>query len=125
MEKTDKKFRKEAGHRLRNTSLLHQFDILKDIENNEILLNIWKSYSIPDDIKNNQDYVFKYMVPDDEWWDTIAYDVYENENLWWIIALTNDVVNPFEEPNPGEEIRVLDDALLYRIIKEVRNISEL
>lgn len=124
MEDSDKKFRELTNYRLRNTSLLHQFNILQD-EDGNYLLNIWKSYSIPDDIKNNEDYTFEHDVDNNDWWDSIAYDYYENENLWWVVALTNDVVNPFEELTPGETIDILDDRFLYQVIKEIKNISEL
>jgi hypothetical protein len=39
--------------------------------------------------------------------------------------MTNDVVNPFEELTPGEQVKVINVDLLYQIIKEVKNISEL
>jgi len=124
MERIDKKFKEITEYRLKNTSLLHQFNLLRD-ENGNILLNIWKSYDIIDKIKNNEDYISYYDVNDNDWWDDISYDRYENENLWWVIALANDVINPFEELNSGDSIKTIDNRFLYQITKEVKNISEL
>lgn len=125
MEKTNKKFRKVTGLRLRNTSLLHQFNLLEDVEENEIVLNIWRSYGITDAIKNNESNVYMYDVEEEDWWDIISYKSYENENIWWIIALTNDVINPFEELSAGDRIKIIDGAFLYQILKEVKGISEI
>ena len=124
MEKINKRFREITNQRLRNTSLLHQFDILEDDEGNT-LLNIWKNYSIPENIKDNEDVISYYDASDVSWWENIAYEAYENENLWWMISLTNDVVNPFEELSAGDSVKVIDDTFLYQIIKEIKNISEL
>ncbi len=124
MEKINKRFREITNQRLRNTSLLHQFDILEDDEGNT-LLNIWKNYSIPENIKDNEDVISYYDASDTSWWENIAYEAYENENLWWIIALTNDVINPFEELSTGDSVKVIDDTFLYEITKQVKNISEL
>ncbi len=124
MERIDRKFKELMGYRLNNTSLIHQFDILEDDEGN-FLLNIWKNYLVSEDVKNNEDFISYYDVPENSWFDQISYEAYENENLWWIVAMANDVVNPFEELTPGETIKILDDSLLYQIIKEIKNISEL
>lgn len=124
MERINKDFKNIVGWRLRNVSPLHQFNILKD-EDENMLLNIWKNYSISDQIKDNEDYTTYYEVQDTDHWDNIAYQAYENENLWWIVALTNDVVNPFEELDSGESIKLVRDDFIYKIIKDIKNISEI
>jgi len=124
MQKTDKTFKEIIGRRISNTSLLNQFDILKD-ENGEYLFNIWKNYKITDDIKENEDNISMYDVPHESFWENIAYNLYENENLWWLIAMTNDVVNPFEELDTGDQIKILKEELIYQTIKQLKRISEL
>lgn len=125
MEKTNKDFREITGHRISNTSLLNQFNILKDSNEENYLLNIWKGYFVVEEIKNNEDYISHYDVPGNSFWENISYEAYENENLWWMVAMSNDVINPFEELTPGDRIKVIDRNLLYEIVKEVKNISEL
>jgi len=121
MEVTDKVYKEISGKRLNNFSQLQKFNILKN--NNEYLYNIFINYEISDSVKNNEDYVSYYDVPHDEWWENVAYNYYENENLWWILALTNDVVNPFEELDTGESIKVIDRRWTYNIVKEVKSLS--
>lgn len=124
MDKVDKTFKKITGRRVSNTSLLNQFNILKD-ENGDYLFNIWKNYKIDDEVKENEDNVSMYSVSDSDFWENIAYELYENENLWWVIAMTNDVVNPFEELTGGDQIKILKRELIYQVVKQLKRISEL
>lgn len=38
--------------------------------------------------------------------DIIALNYYNDSRLWWVLALANDIFNPFEEPLAGDRIRV-------------------
>lgn len=38
--------------------------------------------------------------------DIIALNYYKDSRLWWVIALANDIFNPFEEPLAGDRIRI-------------------
>jgi len=38
--------------------------------------------------------------------DLIAHRRYDDAQLWWVLALANDIRNPFMHPNPGEMLRV-------------------
>lgn len=124
MDKVDKTFKEITGRKISNTSLLNQFNILKD-ENGDYLFNIWKNYKIDDEVKENEDNVSMYSVSDSSFWENIAYELYENENLWWVIAMTNDVINPFEELTGGDQIKVLKRELIYQVVKQLKRISEL
>lgn len=118
---TDKDYKEIRGNRLNNFSQLQKFNILR--EDNEYLFNIFRNYTISDSVKNNIDYVTMHYVDHNDWWENISYSYYENENLWWIVAMTNDVVNPFEELEEGEQIKVIDERWLYYIVKEVKALS--
>lgn len=119
---TDKEYKEIRGRRLNNFSQLQKFSILR--ENNEYLFNIFRSYTITDNVKNNIDYIVLRYVENDAWLENIAYNHYENENLWWVIAMTNDMVNPFEELEEGDQIKIIDERWLYYIVKEVKALSE-
>jgi hypothetical protein len=38
--------------------------------------------------------------------DTISFDVYGNAKYWWIIAMANDVLDPFIDFYKGRELRI-------------------
>ncbi len=62
----------------------------------------WKKQDIPSSIfKINQP---KFVNRPD----SIAYATYGNSKYWWIIAMVNDVINPFSEFYLGRELIVPD-----------------
>ena len=88
-------------------------------------LNIWKSFTLNEDVTDDTVFYETYEVSNEDWWDNIAYYYYESPGLWWIIALMNDVINPFEELEPGSNIKVLRERYLYQFMKEMEAISQL
>lgn len=117
----EKEYKEIRNRRLNNFSQLQQFSILTG--EGDHFFNIFEGYRISEDVKDDEDYISYYSVDYGDWWDTIAYKYYENENLWWIVAMTNDVINPFEELNVGEYVKVIDRRWIYNIVKEVKSLS--
>lgn len=117
-------FEEITGQDLSNVSQLKLFNILQD-ENGEKLQNIWRSYSLNEEVTEETIFYNTYEMQDDEWWENIAYTFYETPNLWWVLCIMNNVQNPFEEINPGDETKILRANYLYQLIKEMEIISEL
>ena len=112
----DKTFYEETGTRLSNVSYLKLFNLLKDTDNTKYL-NIWRSFELNDEVTDETVFYLSYEVADDDWWDNISYYYYETPFLWWVIALMNDVQNPFEELEVGSNIKILREEYLYQLIK--------
>ena len=115
-----KSFKEITGKRLGNFSLLNQFPIL--LENNEYFFNIFNNYSIDDNIKENENYISYYDVTPTDFWENIADTYYNNKYLWWLVAMVNDIVNPFEELNSGDTIKLLDGRFLTDIVKDLKSL---
>ena len=65
-------------------------------------------YQINPDVFEFAVYFKKYSVQEGERLDTIAYNVYGNQSYDWVIALTNNLVNPlFGLPNNDDTVRKL------------------
>lgn len=109
------------GFRLDNTSQLKLFNLLQDTDG-DIIFNIFNSYELSDEVSNNS-FFDTYEVDNDDWWDNISFKVYGTPYLWWTIALTNRITNPFEEISPGDLIYVLQPQYIYQMLKEIRNIG--
>lgn len=122
MEKVDKTYREITKKKLNNVSFIQMFNILK--EGNDYFLNIFNSYSIKESVKENENYLSYFDLPEEEWWENISHMKYENERLWWVVAMTNDVINPFEEMENGETLKIIDGKLLYNIISDIKSLSE-
>lgn len=67
-------------------------------------LKNWKS--VIDD-----EWLSNYIVPRDSRLDKIAYNLYENPNMWWVILLVNDINNPFDWILSDDEIMELANVL--------------
>ena len=66
------------------------------------LKNLFKRGKVRDDIFGNVSSFSRYMVLDDERPDTVAQKLYENENLDWIILLSNNIINVQNEWPMGQ-----------------------
>jgi hypothetical protein len=47
-----------------------------------------------------------YRVRDQDHWDSLAFSLYGNVDLWPVLAEFNQVVNPFEELPAGRELTI-------------------
>lgn len=122
--KEERNFHNITKIRLSNTSIIRLFDILKDTEGN-LFLNIFKSYGINSEyLKSDTIYDFYTMGPND-WWDNLAASYYENPQLWWIIPLINNIVNPFEGVPEGTIIKILSPKYIYAVLRDIDNLSAL
>ena len=119
---TDKSFEELTLHELSNTSLLNLFNILQDTEKN-YFLNIFKAYTFNQDLIKDVVYYNTYTMDDPSWFDTASYNTYNNSKLWWFICMTNKVLNPFEEGEPGKNLKVLKSLVLPTIIRELKVIA--
>tara|TARA_B100001094_G_scaffold26891_1_gene22442 strand:- start:494 stop:1153 length:660 start_codon:yes stop_codon:yes gene_type:complete len=66
------------------------------------LKNLFKRGKVRDDIFGNVSSFSRYMVLDDERPDTVAKKLYDNENLDWIILLSNNIINVQNEWPMGQ-----------------------
>ena len=109
---------------LHSDSRLQMFDVLKD-NNSEYYFNIFKNYTMPDSIKDNDLYFDIYVIDNDDWWDNISAHFYDTSTLWWLICYTNDVKNPFEEIEAGQIIKIFKKEYYYEIIKQIKEVYKL
>lgn len=62
--------------------------------NGVVLPNVFKRAKIIENIKKNTTYFTFYMIQDGETPDSLAYNLYNDSELYWIIMLTNNIINP-------------------------------
>lgn len=120
MEKSEKSLSQEIGVSVSASSQLSMFNVLKELESNDKLLNIWRSYSIRNNVKDSIVFFDTYIVESSDWWENISARIYGTVSYWWTIALVNDIINPFEELIVGKKIRYLKPKYLYQLLKEIK-----
>ena len=112
-----------TGNRLSSVSFLRLFNILEDSDG-EKFLNIFRFYSVNEDVMSDIMNYTTYEIKEDDWPEFISYIIYDNLNLWWLIYLSNNVLNPFEDFNVGQNIKVLKSQYIPTILREIRQVSE-
>lgn len=121
----ERTFSEITGHEIKPTSQLRLFNILLDTDRETEFFNIMKSLKINDDALTDISFFDTYETEGERevWWDNISFEIYGTPNLWWIIPLFNDVVNPFEEIEEGQNLKVLKQIYIYQIFKDIEAIS--
>ena len=82
--------------------------------------NILKKISI--DTENIDPNVFKYIQVNRRLpWTSISYQEYKTQYLWWLILLTNNIVNPVILPEIGDVLRIVRPEYIKEIINQVNS----
>jgi len=119
----EKSFFELTGSEIATLSILRLFNILLDNDRQTKFMNIFRSYIINEDSLTNISFFNTYKVANGENWDNVSYNIYKNPHLWWIIALLNNIVNPFEELEDGQLLSVLREEYVYSLVKDLEKIA--
>lgn len=122
LEKVDKTYSEIKGRFLAEASLMKIFNIMKD--DDEYFLNIFKSFEVEDTLLSNGMNLLNLTVLD-PWWENMAYTNYGDPELWWLICLTNNVLNPFEEVEIGMNILAVKKQYLPYVHRDMERIYNL
>jgi hypothetical protein len=123
-EYTDESFFELTGVEKSAFSFLRLFNTLLDEDRETKFLNIFRSYIVNEDIASDISFFETYEVSNGEYWDNVSYNLYETPFLWWVIALLNNVTNPFEELEDGDQLNVLRDDYVYQLTSDLEKIAE-
>lgn len=122
-EYTDQTFYELTGQRKNTFSILRLFNILLDDDRVTKFQNIFRSYILSEDDSIDASFYTTYEVGNDEYWDNISYNLYETPYLWWVVAIINNISNPFEYLESGTILKVLRREYIYQIVKDLERIS--
>lgn len=73
----------------------------------------WRMPKIP---PSQTDTIITVQMGEEGRLDIIALAVWGRSDWWWVLALANDILNPFEEPVAGDRLRVPTQT---RVLREV------
>lgn len=59
--------------------------------------NLFKRVKIRDEIFENLNYFSRYLIPDGLRPDNVAYEIYKDETLDWLVLLSNNILNIYDE----------------------------
>jgi hypothetical protein len=62
----------------------------------------------------------EYIVRSQDTWYSIAYHYYGSVNLWWIVCLYNQVINPLAPLNPDTNLKLLKTEYVGLVLSELQ-----
>lgn len=122
---SDKNYIGITGQRRKTSSRLNTFNIFRITETNQHFLNHFRNFEITDTVKNDNFFWSIYLAIEDDWWDNISFKFYQSSYYWYILCELNNIINPYEELVPGQQIKVLKQDYIYDIFKGMAEISDL
>tara|TARA_B100001123_G_C14746227_1_gene802992 strand:+ start:76 stop:441 length:366 start_codon:yes stop_codon:yes gene_type:complete len=91
------------------------FNVYK--EGNYYAYNILKTVNIP---RNLDDEIFYYSrIIGKTTWTQLSFDHYSTIRLWWLICVTNKIMNPVLLPKQGTVIRIIKQEYVNSILEQI------
>jgi hypothetical protein len=87
-------------------------------ENNQYFYNILQSIYIDGDVDPKK--IFYMTVRETLPWSIVSFNAYGTTELWWLIALINNITNPIKSPDVGRVLKVLRPEYVNDIIGEIQ-----
>ena len=81
--------------------------------------NIIKSVNVPDELAPGMtDYI---RLNGQMAWTHISFQVYGTIKLWWLICLTNKILNPVILPKPGTVLKIIKPEFLKTLLSQIND----
>lgn len=81
--------------------------------------NVLRKVNLPEELDSR--YYSEYIVEPGDTWTLLAYNLYDDVKLWWIICLANSIQNPLEFPEVGTKLRLLTSSVVQNILMTIRS----
>jgi len=80
--------------------------------------NIINSLKFDKDI--DRDYYYEWVVDRPLAWTIISYIHYDTIDLWWLICIFNEIINPVQFVETGTRLKIFKPEYVRRIIDQIQ-----
>ena len=87
-------------------------------DQNHYYYNILNTVALPTDLHPNSYYTINYNRRSP--WTAISYNVYNTTDLWWLILLTNQIVNPIKISDNLTTLKIIKPEYVRAIVTEIQ-----
>jgi len=90
------------------------------------MADFWRAWQLSDEFKSKVKIFDTYFVTDGDRWDTLAEEVYGDRRLWWVLALFNEIEDPFaiyfedNIPTTVRTVKVIKESDVIIILNAIR-----
>ena len=89
-------------------------------QNNQYYYNLLQSIYIAVD-RIDPRALYQYTVKQNLPWSIISFNVYGTIDLWWLIALVNQINNPIRSLDAGTVLNIIRPEYLNKVLDEINN----
>lgn len=89
------------------------------------VLDVWNAFNITDDFKKNTIAIQNYLVEEGDTWSSISQKIYGDRRLWWVIALYNNIEDPFQlyydfgVKEKTVRIQIMNQEYIFSLLNEI------
>lgn len=102
--------------RLKNENYENIFNIFQD-KDEKYFYNLLQTVHFPDNLPNG--YFDNYTTGYDETLPVIAYRVYGDIRLWWVITHANNIIDPTKKISPGIGLKIPKIQIVTEILTQL------
>jgi hypothetical protein len=91
------------------------------------MVDIWDSYRVSTEFMENDELYVEHVVNQYDRWDLLAERYYDDRSLWWVLAITNNIEDPFAiyfdyaVPASIKTLKIIKVGALRQLIQIVRD----
>ena len=113
---------KNKSIKLRPQHMEGIFNVFKDNDllDDSYFYNLLRNVNFPDDL--DPTIWEEYVVAPQDTWPLIAWRIYSDVKLWWVICAVNNIQDPTSLPEIGTSIKVLRSSTVSEVLAELRNV---
>lgn len=104
--------------KLRSDNYENIFNVYLD-RDDMYFYNILQTISFPTNLPKG--YYNEYNVVYGDTWPLISYKNYNTPNLWWIILLANNIINPVIQPQIGQSVNIPVNSVAQAVIQQINS----
>lgn len=96
------------------------FSVYRDTATDPYYYNILNTVALPATL--DPSVYYNYVVPGDfVSWTNLSYKIYGTIKLWWIICLSNNIVNPVQFPTSGATLKIIKPEMVREILNAIKS----
>jgi hypothetical protein len=105
---------------IRKTDLANIFHVytLPDVPN-RLIYNISRTFNFEGLENISTDAFYEYRIQGVESWPTLAYKIYTDTRLWWILCKLNGVIDPTQPIETGSIVKILKEEIIFNILDNI------
>ena len=96
------------------------FNVYSDDNNdNQYFYNLLQSVQLPINLPDS--FFIRYVTTPGDTLPFISYKNYGTINLWWVICIANNILNPIDTLNSGVVLKIPNTSIVREILKQVNS----